>query len=85
MQDGSLQHAKMVCANDKMYNNSQMKAEYIYIYIYIYRALIYMYERLGLGFYGPYICMYTNLEACARRGADTYIRIYIYLNLGAQG
>ena len=38
-----------------------------------------MYAGLRLGEYSPYICMYTNIEACAQRRADIYIYIYIYM------
>ena len=47
-----------------------MKAENIYM------AYIYMYKRLGLGLYGPYICIYGDMEACAQSGANIYIYIY---------
>ena len=60
-----------------------MKAANIYI------APIYMYARLGLGVYGPYTCIYADIEACTQSGAYIYIYIYTYiytcLNLGAQG
>ena len=32
-----------------------------------------MYTRLGLGVYGPYTCIYTDIEACMQSGANTYI------------
>ena len=41
----------------------------------IYMAYIYMYSRLGLGVYGPYTCIYGDIEACAQSGA-----IYIYIH-----
>ena len=66
-----------------MYIHMQMKAANIYM------AYIYMYARLGLGVYGPYTCIYTDIEACAQSGANIYIYIYTYiytrLNLGTQG
>ena len=34
---------------------------------------IYMYARLGLGVYGPYTCIYTEIEACVQSRADIYI------------
>ena len=40
---------------------------------------IYIYSRLKLGVYGPYICMFTNLKACAQSGANIYIYVYIYM------
>ena len=48
----------------------------------IYGIHIYMYERLGLGVYGPYICIYPEIEACLQSGANIYI--YTCLNLGMQ-
>ena len=51
----------------------------------IYSIHIYMYARLGLGLYGPYICIYTDIEACAQSRANIYIYIYTCLNLGMQG
>ena len=76
-----MQHAKMVYANNKEHIHNQIKAENIYM------GSIYMYSRLVLGVYGPYICIYSDTEACAQNGANIYIYIYIYtrLNLGAQG
>ena len=72
---------KYIYANDKVHNNSQMKAANIYI------APIYMYARFRLGVYSLYICKYTYLEAYAQSRADIYMYIYIHthLNLGAQG
>ena len=81
----SLQHAKMVYANDKVHIHKQIKAANIYM------GSIYMYTRLGLGVYGPYTCIYTDIEACMQSGANVYIYIYIYiyiytcLDLGVQG
>ena len=75
----SLQHGKMVYANDKVHIHIQIKAENIYM------GSIYMYARLGLGVYGPCTCIYTDIEACAQIGADIYIYIYTCLNLGVQG
>ena len=76
-----MQHAKMVYTKDIMHIHTQIKAENIYM------ASIYMYARLLLGIYGPYTCIYANIEACMQIGANIYIYIYIYtrLNLGAQG
>ena len=48
-----------------------MKAENIYM------GSIYMYARLVLGVYGPYTCIYTDIEACMQSGADIYICIYL--------
>ena len=67
----------MVFAKDIMHIHIQIKAENIYI------ASIYMYARLGLGVYGPYTCIYGEIEACAQSGANIYT--YTRLNLGAQG
>ena len=69
----SLQHAKMVYVNDIMHNNSGIKPENIYI------TPIYMYARLGLGLYGLYIGIYTNIEACTQK-LSLYAYIYIYKN-----
>ena len=57
----------MVYANDIMHIYIQIKAENIYM------ASIYMYARLGLGIYGPYTCICTDIEACTQSGADIYI------------
>ena len=57
----------MVYANDIMHINIQMKAANIYM------APMYIYARLGLGLYGPYICIYADIEACAQSGANIYI------------
>ena len=65
----------MVYANDKVHIHNQMKAENIYM------GSIYMYARLGLGVYGPYTCIYNDIEAFAQSGAN----IYTCLNLGVQG
>ena len=73
----SLQHAKVVYAKDIMHIHMQMKAANIYM------AYIYMNAGLGLGVYGPYTCIYGDIEACAQSGANIYI--YTCLNLGAQG
>ena len=59
----------MVYANDIMHIHIQIKAENIYM------ASIYMYSRLGLGLYGPYIGIYADIEACTQSGADIYIYI----------
>ena len=67
----SLQHAKMVYANDKVHIHIQRKADNIYM------GSIYMYARLGLGVYGPYTCIYPEIEACMQSGANIYIYIYI--------
>ena len=67
----------MVYAKDIMHIHMQMNAANIYM------AYIYMYTRLGLGVYGPYTCIYGDIEACAQSGANIYI--YTCLNLGAQG
>ena len=67
----------MVYAKDIVHIHMQMKEANIYV------AYIYMYARLGLGVYGPYTCIYTDIEACAQSGANIYI--YTRLNLGAQG
>ena len=45
----------------------------------LYRASIYMYERLILGLYIPYICICNDLEAYTQCRADIYIYIYIYI------
>ena len=73
----SLQHAKMVYTNNIMNTHIQVKAENLYM------ASIYMYTRLGLGLYGPYIGIYADIEACAQSRANIYI--YIHLNLSTQG
>ena len=73
----SLQHAKVVYAKDIMHIHMQIKAANICM------AYIYMYARLGLGVYGPYTCIYTDIEACAQSRANIYI--YARLNLGVQG
>ena len=44
---------------------------------------IHMYSRLGLGVYGPYTCIYTDIEACVQSRANIYI--YTCLHLGTQG
>ena len=62
----------MVYANNIMHIHIQMKAENIYM------AYICMYSRTGLGLYGPYICIYGDIEACAQIGANIYIYIYIH-------
>ena len=54
-----------------MHINIQIKAKKIYM------APIYMYTRLRLGLYGPYICIYTDIEACTQSRAYVYIYIYI--------
>ena len=69
----SLQHAKMVYANYKVHIHNQMKAENIFL------GSMYMCARLGLGVYGPYTCIYTDIEACEQSGANIYIYIYIYI------
>ena len=67
----------------------------------MYMESIYMYVRLVLGVYGPYICIYTDIEACAQSRANIYIYTYTHththththihthththLNLGAKG
>ena len=63
----------MVYAKDKVHIHNQIKAANIYM------GSIYMYERLGLGVYGLYTCIYTDIEACAQSGANIYIYIYVYL------
>ena len=68
----------MVYANDKVHIHIQMKAENIYM------GSIYMYARLVLGVFGPYTCIYTDIEACVQR-EPIYIYIYTCLNLGVQG
>ena len=68
---------KTIYTNEIIYHGGQMKAANIY------RAPIYMYARLGLGLYGLYICIYTDLEAFTQSGADVYI--YICLPFGVQG
>ena len=60
----------MVYANDKVHIHIQMKAANIYM------GSIYMYARLGLGLYGPYICIYGDIEACTQSGANIYIYIH---------
>ena len=60
----------MVYVNDKVHIHMQMKAENIYM------VYIYMYSRLVLGVYGPYTCIYTNIEACVQSGANIYIYIH---------
>ena len=60
---------KNIYANDMMHNNGQMKAENIYM------APIYMYSRLGLGVYGPYIYIYIERF----RGFHPKHNIYIYI------
>ena len=57
----------MVYANDIMHINIQMKTEKIYM------VSIYMYAMLGLGLYGPYICIYANIEAFTQSGDHIYI------------
>ena len=57
----------MVYANDIMYIHIQMKAASIYM------AYTYMYAKLGLGLYGPNICIYSDIEACAQSRANIYI------------
>ena len=57
----------MVYAKDIVYIHNQIKAANIYM------GSIYMYARLGLGVYGPYTCIYTDIEACAQSGANIYI------------
>ena len=39
----------------------------------IYMESIYMYARLGLSVYGPYTCIYTDIEVCMQSRADIYI------------
>ena len=70
----SLQHAKMAYVNDIMHIYIQMKAENRY------KASIYMYEKLGLGVYGPYTYIYADIEACTQSRANIYIYIYIYIH-----
>ena len=60
----------MVYTNNIMHVHIQIKAENIYI------AYIYMYARLVLGLYGPYICIYGDIEACMQSGATIYIYIH---------
>ena len=60
----------MEYANDIMHIHIQMKVENIYM------ASMYMYSRLLLGLYGPYIGIYADIEACTQSGADIYIYIY---------
>ena len=67
----SLQHAKMVYANDKVHIHIQIKAANIYM------GSIYMYARLVLGVYSLYTCIYTDIEACVHSWANVYIYIYI--------
>ena len=50
-----------------MHHISQGKAVNIYI------ASMYMYARFVLGIHGPYICIYSDLEACTQSGANIYI------------
>ena len=57
----------MVYAKDIVHIHNQMKAANIYM------GSIYMYAMLGLGVYGPYTCIYTEIEACAQSGANIYI------------
>ena len=52
IQEESQQHAKMVYENDKIQKNNRIETENIYM------ALLYMYARLRLGVYGPYIYIY---------------------------
>ena len=63
----------MVYANDIMHISIQIKAENTNI------EFIYMYKRLGLGLYDPYICIYADIEACTQSRADIYIYIYLYI------
>ena len=83
MYENTLQHTKIVYANYTMHQNSQKKV------VNKFMAFIDICVRLKLGLYSPYICIYTNLEACTQSGAGVYIYIYIHththLNLGAQG
>ena len=44
---------------------------------YIWNPYIYMYARLRLGSYGPYICIQTDIEACTQSGAYIYIYTWI--------
>ena len=48
----------MIYAEYTMHENSQVKVENICI------KPIYTFERLGLGIYGPYIYIYSDLGAC---------------------
>ena len=57
----------MIYAKDIVHIHNQMKAANIYM------GSIYMYARLGLGVYGPYTCIDTEIEACAQSGANIYI------------
>ena len=63
----------MLYIKDIMHIHIQMKAENIYM------ASIYMYARLGLGFYGPYMCIYGDIEACVQSGAYTSTMAWILL------
>ena len=62
----------MVYAKDIVHIHNQMKAENVNM------ESIYMYTRLGMGVYGPYICIYTDIEAHVQSGANIYIYIYIH-------
>ena len=59
--------SKIVYAKDIMHIHMQIKAANIYM------VYIYMYARLGLGVYGPHICIYSNIEACMQSGANIHI------------
>ena len=60
----------MVYAKDIVHIHMQMKEANIYM------AYIYMYARLGLGIYGPYTCIYGEIEACTQSRAKIYIYIH---------
>ena len=70
-----------------MHINIQMKAGNIYM------APIYMYARLLLGIYGPYIYtyiyiyvyIYRLIKRLVHKAEPIYIYIYTHLNLGVQG
>ena len=79
----NLQHAKMVYANDIMHIHIQIKAENIYM------VSIYMYSRLGVGLYGPYIGIYADIECNGQyRGVCQYASLwepgpYLYYTVSA--
>ena len=57
-----------------MHIHIQIKAANIYI------GFIYMYSRLVLVIYGPYIGIYADIEAYTQIRAAIYIYIYIYIH-----